>query len=116
MHPVGGKLPNMWGLHDMLGNAFEFIHDVDRGRSPEPMQTDPFGEVGTHQDSRAHLGGSTIGWPSLLRIASGLQSSNTASALVGFRLARTLGKGTLPTIDEVPDEYRRGWDRPQAPE
>lgn len=106
-HPVGQKLPNNWGLYDVLGNADEWLHDRDLARSPEAFVEDPFGELGIPQDPRPTAGGNAIHWPSLLRIAAGLQfPAHQGSSGRGFRLARTLGKGTLPTLDDIPAENR----------
>jgi formylglycine-generating enzyme required for sulfatase activity len=96
-HPVGGKLPNAWGLHDMLGNVQEMLHDVDRARSPRFPARDPFGDIGEPRHGRPLVGGSAIAWPSLLRIAGAVQiGADTGVANVGFRLARTLGPGRVP--------------------
>ena len=88
-HPVGEKLPNAWGLYDMLGNVAEWIHDVNSGRSPEYPATDPFGEIGIKESERTIMGGPALGWPSILRSANGLPSVARSPA-DGFRLVRTL--------------------------
>jgi formylglycine-generating enzyme required for sulfatase activity len=41
-HGVGQKLPNAWGLYDMLGNVFEWCHDGHRDYEAD-VAVDPVG-------------------------------------------------------------------------
>ena len=93
-HPVGGKAPNGYGLHDMGGNVWEWVWDwyyVDayRGGSVE----DPRGPAtGMY---RVHRGGS---WGNTARYARTAcrRSERPVDrySYVGFRLARSAPGGS----------------------
>lgn len=51
-HPGGQKLPNAWGLYDMLGNIREFVRDL-YGTAPLEDATDPTGP--TEGDAKNHV-------------------------------------------------------------
>jgi formylglycine-generating enzyme required for sulfatase activity len=52
IHPVGQKLPNAWGLYDMLGNAREFVLDLYND-APQLDATDPTGPAAG--DAKNHV-------------------------------------------------------------
>lgn len=109
--PVAQLLPNAWGLYDVLGNAQEYTWDADRGVATPDPSTDPAGAL-DHHGAAITRSCPPNGWGSLCRVASSLLGYRDKGD-AGFRLVRTLGKGTLPTLDDVAPEYRNGWDRPE---
>ena len=86
-HPVGQKQANGWGLHDMLGNVYEWVEDR-YGGYPSGAVTDPRGSgTGSYRVAR---GGSWIGYLRYVRSAyrNSHRPGNRYSYL-GFRLVRT---------------------------
>ena len=88
-HPVGQKVPNAWGLYDMLGNVEEWVADwYDDDYYPGGVVTDPQGP--TSGASQVARGGSLVPAArySGRRIAPGVWTGIRGFYL-GFRLLRT---------------------------
>ena len=89
--PVGSFAANTWGLHDMLGNVWEWVVDCWHGDYDGVPLDGSAWTNGGDCSLRVLRGGSWDFNPALLRsalritIAAGLQDDD-----VGFRLARTL--------------------------
>jgi formylglycine-generating enzyme required for sulfatase activity len=94
-HPVAQLMPNVLGLHDLLGNAYELVHSVytPEGYGDVPL-TDPGGEAGPSLATtrRVRRGGAYYAWNTICRAAHrGSSAIGIATVGNGFRLARTLG-------------------------
>ena len=80
-HPVGQKLPNAWGLHDMLGNVWEWCHEGRRTYTADAT-VDPTGAGA----DRALRGGSWYNPPQFVRAAIRIgRTPGYRLAVLGFR-------------------------------
>jgi formylglycine-generating enzyme required for sulfatase activity len=87
--PVGSYRPNAWGLHDMLGNVWEWVQDCFLPYAGAP------GDGSAHEtDScqrRVLRGGAWDEPPAVLRSAERFwQGPANRSSNVGLRVARAL--------------------------
>ena len=85
------KLPNAWGLYDVMGNVYEVTYSVRLMVDfPGPM-VDPW-RVPKGSDPVTAKGGSANVWPDMLRAAQRFPLDPTGLGF-GLRLVRTLKDG-----------------------
>lgn len=87
-HPVGQKLPNAWGLYDVIGNIWEYTWDYYELYDPMD-QVDPIGpNEGVHRTVR---GGYWDNLPDYCRLGGRLGSEpRSRGPSLGIRVVRTI--------------------------
>lgn len=84
--PVGKKLPNAWGLHDIHGNVWEWCQDWFDDYSEDPA-TDPQGPPSSNMPVRVFRGGCWRGVAGFAASAHrGGRGPSYREGILGFRL------------------------------
>jgi len=110
-HPVGRKAPNPYGLHDMLGNVFEWCQDAAEDYHGHPYTSEPAVDpVSPGQGpSRVDRGGSWRAVARFTRAASRCAFPRGGrNDDLGFRLAE--GQVSAPSKPGRPDREPRSGD------
>ncbi|MEJ6007346.1 formylglycine-generating enzyme family protein [Paucibacter sp. AS339] len=96
VHPVGQKIPNAFGLHDMQGNVWEWVEDVHHENYQGASPVGQARLIGSEQDKRVLRGGSYFDNPKLLRTTHrNADTPDAAYVFFGLRVARDLDASTL---------------------
>jgi formylglycine-generating enzyme required for sulfatase activity len=103
--PVGKYAPNAFGLHDTIGNVWEWVEDCGGGDYAGAPSNGSASKVGACA-TRVSRGG---GWGSVaLNVRSATRNlrfgPDERYHFLGFRVARTLAHGGVPTQGELPKQ------------